>query len=42
MLPIDWAQRRWRLVGSRHLVACMCGDGGRRVTANTMWQVVPA
>ena len=31
-----WARRRWRLVGSSVLMAWVCGDGRRRMTANAM------
>ena len=29
-----WARQRWRLVGSSVLMAWVCGDGSRRMTAN--------
>ena len=31
-----WARQWWRLVGSSILSAWVCGDGGRRMTANAM------
>ena len=36
VLSVSWTRQRWWLLRSGLLPACVCGNAGRYVTANTM------